>query len=101
MPRRPHTSRQAISLFRLLIVARAEWVHGYQLCETLGFSAGTLYPLLMRLADQGLLEAKWEESPIAGRPRRHLYRLTNAGIELARARIAEFTPRDAARLATI
>ena len=40
--------------------------------------------VLMRLGDQGLLESKWEPSPQAGRPPRHVYRLTPAGANLAR-----------------
>lgn len=38
-----------------------------------------MYPILMRLADRGQLETKWERDPPAGRPPRHLYRLTAAG----------------------
>jgi len=41
--------------------------------------AGTLYPILMRLADRGLLEATWEADPPIGRPRRHLYRILGQG----------------------
>jgi PadR family transcriptional regulator, regulatory protein PadR len=99
MPRRQHTSLQALQLFRLLLDAPEAWYYGYQLCEATGLKSGTLYPLLMRLADQGLLDAKWEESVIAGRPPRHLYRLTEAGVRLAQSRVAEFAPRIATRLA--
>jgi DNA-binding PadR family transcriptional regulator len=61
----------------------AEWRHGYDLCRRLGLKAGSMYPILMRLADRGLLETSWEDAPPSGRPRRHLYRLTGAGRELA------------------
>ena len=47
-------------------------------------SAGSLYPILMRLGDRGLLESTWEAEPPAGRPPRHLYRLTADGIAAAR-----------------
>ena len=57
------------------------WLHGYELSRRTGVKPGTLYPLLERLADRGWLEARWEDSPAAGRPRRHAYRLTQAGIE--------------------
>jgi DNA-binding PadR family transcriptional regulator len=49
-----------------------------------GLKSGSLYPILVRLADKGFLEAKWESSVPAGRPPRHLYRLTGAGRELVR-----------------
>lgn len=48
-----------------------------------GLSSGTLYPLLMRMTDQGLVEAEWREPSQPGRPARHAYRLTAAGFALA------------------
>jgi DNA-binding PadR family transcriptional regulator len=43
-----------------------------------------MYPILMRLADRGLLETAWERDAPIGRPPRHLYRLTDSGLELAK-----------------
>lgn len=64
------------------VLARSEgWCHGYDVMAQAGVKSGTLYPLLMRLEGQGLLEARWVESPQAGRPPRHVYRLTVAGRE--------------------
>jgi DNA-binding PadR family transcriptional regulator len=39
------------------------------------FKAGTLYPILIRLADRSWLETMWEKEIPGGRPVRHLYRL--------------------------
>ena len=50
--------------------------------------AGSMYPILIRLADRGFLETKWESEPAPGRPPRHLYRLTPAGRDFA----AEIVP---------
>jgi DNA-binding PadR family transcriptional regulator len=50
-----------------------------------GLKPGTLYPLLIRLNGQGLLEAEWRPSLQAGRPPRHAYRLTSQGLSLAGA----------------
>lgn len=61
------------------------WQYGYELSKSTGLGSGTLYPTLARLADQGLMESDWRASPQPGRPPRHAYRLTNAGIEFARA----------------
>lgn len=61
------------------------WRHGYELGQEVGLKAGSLYPILMRLSDRGLLEAQWETDPPQGRPARHLYRLTGDGVELARS----------------
>ena len=47
-------------------------------------ASGTLYPILMRLQKLGWLETRWEQETTAGRPPRHLYRLTGNGREWAR-----------------
>lgn len=60
------------------------WSHGYALARQAGIQSGTLYPLLIRLEGQGYLEARWEEPSEPGRPPRHAYRLTAAGVQLAR-----------------
>jgi len=70
------------------LATERDWLHGYELSRRTGVRPGTLYPLLERLADRGLLEAKWEENLAAGRPRRHAYRITADGDHL-RARLAE------------
>jgi DNA-binding PadR family transcriptional regulator len=61
----------------------SEWRYGYELGQEIGLKAGSLYPILIRLCDRGLLEATWESDPPPGRPPRHLYRLTGAGVRLA------------------
>ena len=37
------------------------WRHGYDIARETGVKSGTLYPILIRLADRGLLEASWED----------------------------------------
>jgi len=61
------------------------WLHGYDLCRQGRVKSGTLYPLLMRLEEQGFLEAEWQAPAEPGRPARHAYRLTATGRALARA----------------
>ena len=60
------------------------WRHGYDLIKQTGLLSGTLYPLLMRMTDGGLVEAEWRAPETPGRPARHVYRLTAAGLALAR-----------------
>lgn len=62
-----------------VLAATDEWHHGYDLMAQAGVKSGTLYPLLMRLEAQGLLQARWVDSPQPGRPPRHIYKLTPAG----------------------
>ena len=85
MPRNRAPSPQTMTVLRALAADPARWRYGYELGTETGLKAGSLYPILVRLADRGLLEASWEESPPPGRPARHLYRLTADGRELAAA----------------
>jgi PadR family transcriptional regulator, regulatory protein PadR len=89
MPRRP--SRQTAALLTALAREPGEWRYGYELGKQVELEAGTLYPILMRLCDRGLLDATWEADPPPGRPRRHLYRLTGEG-ERAAAEVAAAAP---------
>src|SRR5262249_37663996 len=82
-----HSSAQLDSLLRSLRADPGHWRYGYELAREVGLAAGTLYPALARLADDGLLEQRWELPPAKSRPR-HMYRLTAAGVALADARIA-------------
>ena len=70
-------------VIRALAADPSRWRHGYDLGTETGLKAGSLYPILVRLADRGLLEAAWEDPAPRGRPARHLYRLTPDGRELA------------------
>ena len=72
-------------LLEALSAKSQQWRHGYDLMKETGLSSGTLYPLLMRMAEKGLIEAEWREPARPGRPARHAYRLTTAGIALAQA----------------
>jgi DNA-binding PadR family transcriptional regulator len=60
------------------------WRYGYDLAAEVHLKSGSLYPILVRLADRGLLETSWEPSQ-GSRPPRHLYRLTLAGREYVAA----------------
>ena len=89
MARRPEFSVQTLSVLAVLCADPAGWRHGYGIAKDTGLKSGTLYPILIRLADRGLVEACWEEGQPAGRPRRHLYRLSSDGLAAARAALAE------------
>ncbi len=84
--RRP--SSQTMAVLRALAEDPGRWRYGYDLCAQLGIQAGSMYPILMRLADRGLLETSWETERVPGRPARHLYRLTGAGHAYAGAAAA-------------
>ena len=89
MARRSGFSAQTLSVLASLEADPASWRHGYLLAKQTGLRSGTLYPILIRLADRGLVEACWEDGQPAGRPRRHLYRLSSDGLAAARAALPE------------
>ena len=88
MARRAEFSAQTLSVLAALCAEPREWRHGYGIARDTGLKSGSLYPILIRLADRGLVEARWEEGQPAGRPRRHLYRLTPEGLASAGAALA-------------
>jgi DNA-binding PadR family transcriptional regulator len=85
-------SPQTIAVLVALAREPDVWRHGYDLVQELGLQAGTLYPILMRLCDRGLLEAIWEDDPPLGRPRRHLYRILTEGQRVAASSRASSAP---------
>jgi DNA-binding PadR family transcriptional regulator len=82
-----------LTVLAVLCAEPAQWRHGYEIAKATGLKSGTLYPILVRLADRELMEACWEAEQPAGRPRRHLYRLTAEGQTQAAAALARATPR--------
>ena len=88
---------QSGAVLALLGQDPAAWRHGHGVAQETGLRSGTLYPILGRLADRGLLETCRENDPPTGRPRRHLYRLTSLGlaraVELRRTPVPRRSPR--------
>lgn len=85
MARQPNSSPQTRKLLAVMLRRPRTWQYGYELSKDTSLSSGTLYPLLMRLSDQGLLESQWQEPERPGKPPRHAYRLTSEGLVFARA----------------
>ena len=104
MPRSQRVSIMKVSAddnlkshIEMLVLAALERgpCHGYALIDlirrlsggVLSFQEGTVYPLLHRMEQRGLIDAQWQTPP-AGRKRR-VYQLTEAGSrELAKQRKA-------------
>jgi PadR family transcriptional regulator, regulatory protein PadR len=84
----PGFSAQTLLVLAALCDEPSQWQHGYALAKQTGLKSGTLYPILIRLADRGVVEACWQDEPEPGRPRRHLYRLTAAGLASATEALA-------------
>jgi PadR family transcriptional regulator, regulatory protein PadR len=100
MGSRSEFSPQTLAVLAALGGQPSAWQHGYALARETGLKSGTLYPILIRLADRGLVEACWQDEPAPGRPRRHLYRLTANGLASATTALAEAELAAAERTAT-
>jgi len=89
MPALPRLSRQTAAVLDAFLASPRSWRYGYDISRDTDLKSGTLYPILMRLAECELLETDWEQAA-EGRPPRHLYRLTAGGVRSARAYVREY-----------
>ena len=80
MRRRRKHSEQTRAVLAELAADPSRDRYGYDVARATGLASGTLYPILMRLEGRGLLEARWE---LSERRPRHVYRLTEVGLEAA------------------
>lgn len=95
MARQRNTSAQTLIALDLLLEDPEAWHFGYDFSRRSGLKSGTLYPILIRLADQGWLETRWAEPERPGRPARHTYRLTADGRREAAAVLSDAAARRA------
>jgi PadR family transcriptional regulator PadR len=79
-------SQQTFLVLEAFLQQPEEWQYGYDISRGTGLKSGTLYPILMRLADRKLLETEWEQGE-TGKPPRHMYRFTPDGLRFARASV--------------
>jgi PadR family transcriptional regulator PadR len=76
-------SSQTVLVLTEFLQDPSERKYGYEISRATGLKSGTLYPILKSLADRAVLETRWETAE-AGKPPRHMYRLTASGLQLAR-----------------
>ncbi|MFZ0686582.1 MAG: PadR family transcriptional regulator [Terriglobales bacterium] len=79
----PRKSPQTLLVLSEFLQSPQDWKYGYDISLNTGIKSGTLYPLLIRLAERKLLETRWE-IPEPGKPPRHMYKLTPEGLRSAR-----------------
>jgi PadR family transcriptional regulator, regulatory protein PadR len=86
-------SHQMKRVLQAFLDAPTEETYGFALSQVTGLRAGTLYPVLRRLLDEGWLSERWEEinESVEGRRRRRYYRLTGLGESRACALVEEET----------
>jgi PadR family transcriptional regulator PadR len=98
MTRLRRSSAPTLALLSAMLERPRAWQYGYELAQMTRLKSGTLYPILMRLSDRGMLESKWQLSEKPGLPPRHMYRLTVDGGVFAREQIADTVTGHSSRL---
>jgi DNA-binding PadR family transcriptional regulator len=90
----PGIQRVRPNLRRVLAVlltahTQGEKLHGYAVMQRSGETDGTVYPMLKRLVDGGLLQSAWEDSATTGTRSRRVYWLTSSGVAAAQRHAPE------------
>lgn len=85
-------SAQTIDVLQALAAQGDGWLYGLEIAAATGLKSGSLYPILVRLDERGLLEGRWTPSDKPGRPPRHAYRITGAGRSALREALAAAIP---------
>jgi PadR family transcriptional regulator PadR len=87
----PRITMNLAKVLRVLVEDPTAKYYGLEIGKATGLSGGSLYPLLLRLEQAGVLASDWEDvdPSEAGRPRRRLYWLTSGGAEYARRTLQE------------
>jgi DNA-binding PadR family transcriptional regulator len=81
-------SPQTTLVLAEFLQCKQEWRYGYDISRNTGLKSGTLYPILMRLAENRMLDTSWQTA-VAGTPPRHMYKLTRDGLRYAHAQVSE------------
>ena len=77
----------------VLLAVRRGLRYGFDIIDGTGLRSGTVYPILRRLEDAGLLRSRWEAIRSAReeqRPPRRYYELTGAGAEALAAALERY-----------
>jgi DNA-binding PadR family transcriptional regulator len=83
-----------LKVLQALLESPSDEKYGLEIFRATKVKPGTLYPLLERLEDGGMLESRWEaqDESTSGGPRRRFYRLTATGVHEARQIVLEHAP---------
>lgn len=89
----PRLTQQNLRVLKLFSEDPGTALAGADIMKATGLASGTLYAILLRFENYGLLESRWEhESPtVLGRPRRRFYSITLNGRAVAQEALAELT----------
>jgi DNA-binding PadR family transcriptional regulator len=88
MPGIERVTGPTVKVFDVLLQAHHDGrdIHGWEIKKATRLAGPTVYGVIDRAEDAGLIEGRWEQ-PDKG-PRRRYYRLTGAGVTTATALLA-------------
>lgn len=78
-------------LLRLVTALTDPELSGADIIRRTGFGSGTAYPALTRLEALKLVSSRWAEPNAKGSPRRRVYRITEAGLDVFKLKEEEIT----------
>jgi DNA-binding PadR family transcriptional regulator len=88
----------SVTTLSVLHAIRDGVVYGFDILDATGLESGTVYPILSRLENDGLVKSTWESQTRAhadGRPARRYYAITASGktaLEAATRHYASLVP---------
>jgi PadR family transcriptional regulator, regulatory protein PadR len=85
---------KSLEILLFLAARQRDEFSGNDISRALGISSGTLYPLLIKLKDAGMVDDRWENDDPAdlGRPRRRYYRIQALGIRATEEKLRRLDP---------
>lgn len=82
-----------LDVLEVLLEARDHELYGWAITKATKRSSPTIYKILERLTDYGMVTARWEDKhPDENKPRRRFYRLTGHGATAATDLLRERRP---------
>ena len=77
---------QTAAVLQVLVDAPEEGLYGLEIAQAVGYPAGSVYAILLRLENACWVTSEWEDvdPSLLGRPPRRYYRLTDDGSGRAR-----------------
>ena len=95
----PQSPRLTLPTAMVLLAVSRNYRYGFDISDATGLPSGTVYPVLRRLEDAGLLRSRWEEAATAHaeqRPPRRYYTVTASGAQSVRDAVERYPTLDRA-----
>ena len=83
----PTMPRLTLPTAMVLMAVYRDFRYGFDISDATGLPSGTVYPVLRRLEEAGLLRSRWEAAQTARaeqRPPRRYYTITTSGTQAVR-----------------